>query len=101
MRIFLETDRLRLRQFTAADAGLLTELDGDPAVMRFLTGGEPTPRSVIEHDVLPRVLGDYERAAPERWAAIEHATGAFLGWFALGRSTAEDELELGYRLSSR
>jgi hypothetical protein len=32
----LLTRRLALRRFTAADVGNLLELDGDPAVMRFI-----------------------------------------------------------------
>ena len=41
MGIYLETERLILRRFTAADADLLVELDSDPEVMRYLTGGLP------------------------------------------------------------
>ena len=47
MQVFLETERLVLRRFTEADADNLFDLDGDPEVMRFLTGGKPTPREVI------------------------------------------------------
>ena len=43
MRVYLETERVLLRRFTAADADHLVELDSDPAVMRFLNGGTPTP----------------------------------------------------------
>ncbi len=39
---YLGTECLALRRFTADDADLLIELDSDPAVMRYLTGGEPT-----------------------------------------------------------
>jgi RimJ/RimL family protein N-acetyltransferase len=46
MEIYLETDRLILRRLTDADAENLFELDGDPAVMRFINGGRPTPREV-------------------------------------------------------
>ena len=53
MAVYLETERLRLRRFTAEDADLLVELDSDPAVMRFITGGRPTARAEIETDVLP------------------------------------------------
>jgi hypothetical protein len=35
----LVTERLVLRQFTAADGGALLTLDGDPRVMRFLDRG--------------------------------------------------------------
>jgi RimJ/RimL family protein N-acetyltransferase len=101
MQIFLETDRLVLRRFTAADEDHLVDLDGDPEVMRFLNGGTPTPRDVIRDEILPRFLHDYRQLAGFGfWAAVEKSTGAFLGWFALrppegGRS---DEAELGYRL---
>jgi RimJ/RimL family protein N-acetyltransferase len=43
MQIFLETERLILRRFTADDADLLVELDSDPEVLRYVTGGPPTP----------------------------------------------------------
>ena len=50
---YLETDRLFLRPFTAADADLLIELDSDPAVMRYLTGGKPTPPQDVRERILP------------------------------------------------
>ena len=28
-------------------------MNADPEVMRFLTGGKPTPRHKIEHEILP------------------------------------------------
>ena len=51
MQVFLETERLLLRRFTEADGGNLIALDGDPEVMRFVNGGTPTPRKVIETDI--------------------------------------------------
>lgn len=57
----IETPRLRLRRFTTADEDFLVDLDRDPAVMEFLTGGKPTSRERIRHEVLPRLLGYYER----------------------------------------
>jgi RimJ/RimL family protein N-acetyltransferase len=101
VHIVLETERLVLRRFTEADADLLVDLDSDPAVMRFLTGGEPTPRDTIENEVLPTILREYDRfTGCGRWAAVERSTGAFLGWFALSarEGTGADEVELGYRL---
>ena len=101
MEVFLETERVVLRRFTEADVDNLVDLDGDPDVMRFINGGKPTPRDVIENETLPRFLHYYERFAGYGfWAAIEKATGAFLGWFHFrppeGGSLDEDEL--GYRL---
>jgi len=73
MEIFLETERLILRQFTLDDVDNLFALDDDPDVMRYLTGF---------------------------WVAIERATGDFLGWlhFRPNRDDPVDQPELGYRL---
>jgi len=101
MRIFLETERLILRRFTEADVDLLVGLDADPEVMRFLTGGRSTPGAEIEHDLLPAIVSSYDRyAGYGRWAAIEKATGDFLGWFHLRPKSdgPPDEPWLGYRL---
>jgi RimJ/RimL family protein N-acetyltransferase len=101
VEIFLETDRLVLRRFTEADEDNLVELDGDPEVMRFLTGGKPTPRDEIRDDTLPAFLRYYQRFAGYGfWAAIEKSTGEFLGWFHFRphEGAGLDEPELGYRL---
>jgi RimJ/RimL family protein N-acetyltransferase len=42
--MLLDTDRLRLRYFTAVDVDRLVDLDSDPEVMRYITFGAPTPR---------------------------------------------------------
>jgi len=84
MAIFLETARLTLRRFTAADVADLCALDADPAVTRFLTGGVPTPCDVIRREILPRFLRSYAAGAGYGyWAAIVRATGEFAGWFSL------------------
>lgn len=101
MEVYLETDRLVLRRATEADVDNLVELDSDPEVMRFLTGSKPTPRHVIENDVLPAFLRYYERGDRYGfWMAIEKSTGEFLGWFHFRppAGAAPDEPELGYRL---
>lgn len=101
MHVFLETERLILRQFTANDVDHLVELDGDPDVMHFITGGRATPRDEMERDVLPAFLRHYERFAGYGfWAAMEKSTGEFLGWFHFRPKDRSplDEVELGYRL---
>jgi RimJ/RimL family protein N-acetyltransferase len=101
VEIFLETERLLLRRFTEHDVDHLVELDGDPDVMHFVTGGRATPRAEIESDVLPAFLGYYTRFAGYGfWAAIEKSTGRFLGWFHFrpANDTRPNEVELGYRL---
>jgi len=101
MHIFLETERLVLRRFTSDDVDNLVELDGDPQVMHFITGGRTTPRDEIENDLLPWFLHYYEGGDRYGfWAAIEKSTGTFLGWFHFrpGDDQPSDEPELGYRL---
>jgi RimJ/RimL family protein N-acetyltransferase len=71
-----------LRRFAESDVENLSNLDGDPEVMRFVTGGKPTPRDVIRDETLPRFIRAYERFEGFGvWAAVERATGEFLGWF--------------------
>jgi RimJ/RimL family protein N-acetyltransferase len=97
----LETTRLTLRRFAPDDVELLVELDSDPLVMLYITGGRVTPRGEIEEHELPAFLAHYARWP--RWgffAAEEKATRTFLGWFHLRPSDGDpdDVVELGYRL---
>lgn len=97
-----DTPRLAWRRFTPADIDLLVDLDSDPEVMRFLTGGLPSTRDFYTDDVFPRwaameaklpgqgFFAAFLRTSPER---------PFVGWFHLRPSHHwAGELELGYRL---
>lgn len=101
--ILLETERLILRRFIQADADHLYDLDNDPDAMRYINGGTPTPRSVIDNDILPTFMR-YDAQAPGFgfWAAVGKEAadaGEFLGWFSLRPSKdASGEAILGYRL---
>jgi RimJ/RimL family protein N-acetyltransferase len=100
MQPLLESERLRLRRFTEADADHLFALDNDPEVMRYLNGGVPTPRTIIEAEILPGFMQvDAAHPAFGFLAAIEKATGNFVGWFCL-RPLPQNphEAALGYRL---
>ena len=94
--ILLETERLILRRFTDADFDQLTELDSDPEVTRYITGGMPEFNAAM----LDAWLTQYERwPAYGTFAAIERSTDRFLGWFHLRPEDGyDDEPELGYRL---
>ncbi|MEA2513023.1 MAG: hypothetical protein QOJ59_2510 [Thermomicrobiales bacterium] len=101
MQVFLETERLFLRRFTADDVDNLFDLDSDPAVMRFISGGLGTPREEIERDHIPAYLDYYARYEGYGfWAVVEKATGDFLGWFHFRphEGAPLDQPELGYRL---
>jgi RimJ/RimL family protein N-acetyltransferase len=99
--ILLETPRLVMRQFTEDDVDNLFNLNSDPEVMRYLTGGKPTPRETIRDETIPFHLGVYTRLDRlGTWAAESAATGEFLGWFHLRPGPDGDitNVELGYRL---
>ncbi|QFU92230.1 GNAT family N-acetyltransferase [Amycolatopsis sp. YIM 10] len=98
---FLETERLTLRRLTDSDLDLLVELDADPAVMRYLTGGAPNSRERLATDFLPRMLSHGQRFPGYGFfIAHEKTSGEFLGWFHLRPDPdgPDDEPELGYRL---
>lgn len=46
--IYLETERMRLREMLSSEANLLFILDSNPAVMTYLSGGKTTPRDLCE-----------------------------------------------------
>ena len=100
MDIFLETPRLTLRRLTLDDAEALYQLDSDPEVMRYLSGGPGTPLEMIRDDILPRFIRSFDHARwAGAWAIEERDSGEFAGWLSLRPS---DDLargaELGYRL---
>ena len=98
--VLLRTERLILRRFTMADVDLLVELDADPEVMAYITGGRAM-REEIAAGVLPLWLAYYERPGGHGfWAAVDRRGGEFLGWFHLrpGGGAPADEPELGFRL---
>lgn len=101
MHIIAATDRLVLRRFTTSDPELLVELDGDPEVMRYITGGATTPRIRVETALLPAMIRDYDRY-PGFGAFATHTKddGEFIGWCMLlpEFDGAPGQAELGYRL---
>jgi len=95
MEVFLETDRLILRRLTDEDVELLVDLDSDPEVTRFITGGV----SEFTDEMLHYWLTEYERwPGYGTWGVIEKESQDFVGWFHLRpEDDREDEPELGYR----
>ena len=95
MEVFLETDRLILRKLSDADFELLVDLDSDPDVTFFITGGVPE----FNESMLRDWLTEYERwPGYGTWGVIEKKSNDFIGWFHLRPDEdREDEPELGYR----
>jgi RimJ/RimL family protein N-acetyltransferase len=96
----LKTDHLLLRPLVSEDEEHLWQLDQDPEVMRFISGGRPTSRETVRDVMLPRMLQVHPQG-PEYgfWSAEDRATGRWVGWFHLRPERLEPfEMELGYRL---
>ncbi len=85
----LITARLALRPASPEHVDLHVELDSDPEVMRYISGGRASTREEIEQ-IVREVRGT-------RWTATLLDSGMFVGWFSL-RSSGPAEFELGYRL---
>jgi RimJ/RimL family protein N-acetyltransferase len=100
---YLETQRLRLRRFTAGEADLLIELDSDPEVMRYISGGAPSDPERIRTVTLPSILAWYDR--DDRyglWAAELKEGREFAGWFHFWPAKQEPhDIEVGYRLEKK
>jgi RimJ/RimL family protein N-acetyltransferase len=102
VHIVAETERLLLRRFTAADAGPLAALYGDPRVMRFITPRPPT-LAEVESQILPGYLVEYRELAEGlgSFAAVERETGQVAGRFSLKPAKSyglTGGTELGFRL---
>lgn len=117
MNIFLETERLILRQFSPNDANNLLELDSDIEVIRFvnielLKGEKPTVADyeTIRNNILPRFRHYYQKYEGYGfWAVVEKSSKEFIGWFHFRPALDsqfninsgiynDNEIELGYRL---
>jgi RimJ/RimL family protein N-acetyltransferase len=101
MKIFLESDRLILREFVDEDADSIIALDSDSDVMKYLTDGKPTDPDLIRNEFLPKIIQNYKITADFGfWAAVEKETNTFLGWFHFRESESPIKgIELGYRLN--
>jgi RimJ/RimL family protein N-acetyltransferase len=106
LNTYLESERVYLREFVLSDEDHLLNLDSDPEVMKYLTGGKATTRDSIQR-MMTRVHSELKKHDGKFgvWAAIEKETESFMGWFHL--FPPRDELDntkklfLGYRLQKK
>ena len=95
---WLQTLRIDLREFVAADFDDLYQLDQDARVVRFIRDGRRSTRDEIAAS-MRRIPRNY-RLSPGlgSWHATRRDTGEFIGWFALKYIPKTVEVEVGYRL---
>ena len=96
----LQTERLLLRGWTAADRGPFAALNADPEVARYLSG----PMSRAESDALAdRIEAGFAATGFGLWAMEVTATGELIGFTGLSRPRFDAHfmpaVEIGWRLA--
>lgn len=89
----------QLRPISETDVDALVALDSDPEVMRFINGGQPTPRDLCANVLIPRMLAAATRPGLG-FFAVESSDQTFMGWVHLRLDSFEPAwAEIGYRLA--
>ncbi len=95
---WLQTPRLDLREFVAADFDDLYRLDRDPRVMKYIGDGRLSTRRQVAA-AIPRVRSVYALYPGfGTWRASRRDSGAYIGWFTLKYIPNTVDVEVGYRL---
>ena len=108
MPFIIETERLILRDLRNTDLEGIFELDSNPLVHKYL-GNNPIKTKDKAKKIIQFVRQQYKEHGIGRFAAIEKATGDFIGWSGLKLNTEEKEVlngktefyDIGYRLIPR
>lgn len=98
MRTIVETERLRLREYTESDAEAFYRLNSDPAVMRFV--GDALVESVEKAREIIRAypMADYSTHGFGRWACVLRESEEVIGFAGFKFLPETGEVDLGYRL---
>lgn len=95
---WLQTLRLDLREFVAADFDDIHRLNQDPRVMRYIGDGKRSTRGEVA-GAMRRIRRNYRRyPGLGNWRASRRDSGAYIGWFSLKYIPRTVEVEVGYRL---
>ena len=102
MKIFVETERLILREILPADVEGLFQLDSDPEVHRYL-GNKPVENKEQIIAAIEFIRQQYVGNGIGRWAIIDKESNNFIGWTGLKfvRELTNNHInyyDLGYRL---
>ena len=102
MKIFIETERLLLREILSTDEKGLFELDSNPKVHTYL-GNNAVENMGQIREVIKKIRQQYIDNGIGRWAIIDKETNDFIGWTGLKFVTEITNnhinfYDLGYRL---
>lgn len=98
---FLETERLLLKLLKAEDIELFVDLDSDPEVMRYLTGGAPQSREHYEKRVPELLTYMAQNPGLGLWPTYLKESNEFIGWYILRHMPDGGEVEVGFRLKKK
>src|SRR6266478_7933133 len=98
MKVFLETDRLFLREYVEEDAEAFFNLNSDPEVLRFvpdkrLLNVEQARQILVDHPI-----ADYRKYGFGRGACILKSTGEQIGFAGLKYLEELGEIDVAFRL---
>ncbi len=105
MKVFIETERLILREILPTDVDGMYELDSDPEVHTYL-GKKPISNKDQIIDVINFIRQQYIDNGIGRWAIIDKISNEFIGWTGLKYVTEttnnyKNYYDLGYRLNKK
>jgi [ribosomal protein S5]-alanine N-acetyltransferase len=100
MEYLFETERLRFRESTPADAEAMYELNSDPEVVQY-TGDLPFASVDAAREFLENYVAVYRKWNRGRWIAELKSSGEIIGWSGLKVLEKENVTDVGYRLYKR
>ena len=105
VKIFIETERIVLREILPSDIDGMFELDSDPEVHKYL-GNNPVTDRIEVINIINSVRQQYIDYGVGRWAVVDKKTGEFIGWAGLKYVTELTNnhcnyFDLGYRLRKK
>lgn len=104
MKVFVTTERFKLREFLDSDAPAFYEMDSDPEVHKYL-GGNTVKNLDETKKIMDKVRQQYLDNGIGRWTIEDNETGEVLGWsglkFETGLKEGKEYYDLGYRLLKR
>lgn len=94
--MYLETERLIIRDWRLDDVPAYAEIVADPDVMRYIRNGSTKTYEQAERFVEERITLGAERGWTH-WAVASKASGELMGFCGYG--TLDGELDFGWRLA--
>ncbi len=94
--LVLETQRLRLRWFTPADAAFILQLLNEPSWIAHIGPRHVHTLEEAQAWIRERLIGNYEKQGFGFWAAERRSDGVLMGMCGLVRRDTLPAVDLGY-----